>query len=162
MIGIIMAAAVAATPPGDPGLRDLSGLEGCWSAPGEVRGKATRNRVRGAWRLNGKYMTIQLASTDDKDSYAADIPIGAGEKAGELISYWMDSTGAAFSTSGKGQLEPDGFTVTYHYPDGDYVNVWRRAGKGWRWTITEVAPGKPAREFAHYDLAPSGCSIRDC
>ena len=78
-----------------------------------------------------------------------------------LVSYWMDSTGGAYSTSGKGRLEADGFTVTYHYPEGDYVNVWRRAGKGWRWTITEVVAGKPDREFAHYDLTPSGCSIND-
>jgi hypothetical protein len=161
MIPILFAAALAAAPAGDPALKDLRDLEGCWSAPGEVRGKATKNRVRGAWRVGDKFMVIQLNSTDDKDPYAAEIPIGAGEKPGELVSYWMDSTGGAFSTSGKGRLEADGFTLTYHYPEADYVNVWRRAGKGWRWTITETAPGKPSREFAHYDLLPSGCSIRD-
>jgi hypothetical protein len=161
MFVVLLAATVAATPPGDPALRDLAGLEGCWTTPGEVRGKATRNRVRGAWRMNGKYMVIQLTASDDKDPYAAEIPIGGGEKAGELTSFWMDSTGGAYSTSGKGRLEPDGFIITYHYPDGDYVNVWRHANQGWRWTITELKPGQPAREFAHYDLQPSGCSIRD-
>jgi len=158
MIPLLLAAAVAVY---DPSLKDLAGLEGCWSVPGEVRGKATTGRVRGAWRLNGKYMVIQLNSSDGKEAYAADVPIGGGEKAGDLSSFWMDSTGGAYSTGGKGRLEPDGFTITYHYPDGDYVNVWRHAGKGWTWTITEVKPGQPGQLFAHYDLLPSGCSIRD-
>jgi len=161
MIAFLLAAAVAAAPAGDPALRDLAGLEGCWSAAGEVRGKVTRNRLRGAWRLNGKYMMISLTSTDDKDPYQADVPIGGGDKPGDLSSFWMDSTGGAYSTGGKGRLEPDGFTITYHYPDGDYVNVWRHAGKGWTWTITEVKPGQPGKAFARYDLQSSGCSIRD-
>ena len=66
MIAFLLAAAVAAAPAGDPALRDLAGLEGWWSAAGEVRGKVTRNRLRGAWRLNGKYMMISLTSTDER------------------------------------------------------------------------------------------------
>jgi len=161
MIPFLLAAAVAATPPGDPALRDLGGLDGCWAVTGEVQGKATRNRVRGNWRMDGKFMEIALNSSDAKDAYSAVIPIGAGDKGGELISFWMDSTGGRGAAPGKGKLEADGFTLTFHYPDGDYVNVWRRAGRGWTWTITETTPGKPPVAFAHYDLTPSGCSIRD-
>ena len=81
MISILMAAGLAAAPAGDPALQGLRDLEGCWSAPGQVRGKPTKNRVRGAWRVVRRSGHILLEGVPDgmpvrdiADSIRATVP----------------------------------------------------------------------------------------
>lgn len=158
MISLTLALAAATTAPQTAGLKAVDGLTGCWSAPGQVRGKAATSVARGTWRLGGRYLMFQLRSITPKQPYEASIMYGAGEKPEEIGSLWMDTFGGLYSPSlGAGAITEDGFGQAYRFPDAIYANRFSRAGKGWRWTITEQTPGKPDKLFASYDLTPMSC-----
>jgi hypothetical protein len=136
----------------------VSGLEGCWSAPGQVRGKDATSVLRGEWHLGRRYFVLHLRSVAPAQAYEAAITYRAGEKPGGIGSFWMDTFGGLYEPSlGLGAVSPDGFYLDYHFPDAAYHNRFERRGKGWRWTIVERAPGKPDKLFARYELAPASC-----
>lgn len=156
MLPLIIAAAVAAGTQ-TPGLKALDRLSGCWSAPGQVRGKDATSVARGEWHMGGRYFMLHVRAVSATHPYEAALLYGAGEKPQGLTAFWMDSLGGAFSTSGSGGATSDGFTVEYRYPDAVYTNRFVRVAKGWRWTILEQATGKPQTLFAEYQLRPAGC-----
>src|SRR5437588_3732470 len=153
LLPVLVAAALATAGPAAVG-----GLEGCWNAPGQVRGKDATSVVRGEWRLGRRYFVLHLRSVSPAQPYEAAITYGAGEKPGRLGSFWMDTFGGLYEPSlGLGAVTGDGFSVDYRFPDAVYHNRFARMGKGWRWTIVEQAPGKPDKPFAEYKLAPASC-----
>jgi hypothetical protein len=156
MLPVLIAAAVAAATQ-TPGLEALDGLAGCWKAPGQVRGKDATSVARGEWHMGGRYFILHVQAVAAKDPYEAAILYGAGDKPERLTSFWMDSLGGAFSTSGAGAATADGFGIDYRYPDAVYTNRFTREGKGWRWTILEHSTGKPQTLFAEYRLTPASC-----
>lgn len=153
MIGFVVFAAAAATDV----VPAVGGLEGCWNAPGQVLGKDATSVARGEWRLGGRYFMLHLRALSRKQPYEAALLYGAGDKPTTINAFWADSFGGAYSTAGAGAASTDGFAVTYTYPESAYINRFTRSGKGWRWTITERAPGKPDKLFAEYNLAPASC-----
>lgn len=137
----------------------VGGLAGCWTAPGQVRGKDSTSVARGEWHLGGRYFMLHLKSVMPKSAYEAAIAYGAGEKGGEVGSFWMDTFGGMYQPSmGLGQTTGDGFELDYRFPDAVYANRFERKGRRWTWTITERAPGKPDKLFARYELTPASCS----
>lgn len=158
MLLLSVAAALTANVPQTPGLKALVGLAGCWSAPGQVRGKDATSVARGEWHLGKRYFILHLHSIAPKLPYEAAIVYGAGQKPEEIGSFWMDTFGGAYGTMGAGAPDAAGFTVIYTYPDSVYTNRFERMGKGWKWTIMEKAPDKPERLFAEYNLTPRTCS----
>src|SRR3954471_831250 len=153
---ILMAAAAALPSNLVPAV--VGGLAGCWKAPGQVRGKDATSVARGSWHLGRRYFTLQLRSIVPKSPYEAAIVYGAGEKAGSVGSFWMDTFGGAYGPSlGAGAVTRDGFSLDYRFPDSVYTNRFTRNGKGWRWTIMEKVAGKPGKLFARYDLNPASC-----
>ena len=157
MLALLAFAAALPLYPQPPGLRAVGGLAGCWKAPGQVRGKGATSVARGTWHLGGRYFVLQIKATTLKP-YEAAITYGAGEKPEAIGSFWMDSFGGLYEPSlGLGAVTPDGFRQNYAFADALYVNRFARAGKGWTWTITEQAPGKPDKLFARYDLTPASC-----
>ena len=153
---VVAAAATAPSPNSVPAV--VGGLAGCWKAPGEVRGKDATSVVRGTWHLGRRYFMLQLRSTVPGSPYEAAIVYGGGEKAGGVGSFWMDTFGGAYGPSlGAGTVTAVGFSLDYRFPDSIYTNRFARVGRGWRWTITEKAAGKPAKLFARYDLTPASC-----
>ena len=136
----------------------MDGLEGCWNAPGQVRGKDATSVVRGEWHLGRRYFVLHLRSVPPAQAYEAAITYGAGEKPGRVGSFWMDTFGGLYEPSlGLGAASSDGFSIDYRFPDAIYHNRFERLGRGWRWTIVEQAPGKPDKLFAEYKLAPASC-----
>jgi hypothetical protein len=136
----------------------VGGLDGCWKVSGEVRGKDATSVARGEWHLGRRYFVLQLRSVPPADAYEAAITYGAGEKSGEVGSFWMDTFGGLYEPSlGLGAVTRDGFGLDYRFPDAVYHNRFSRDGKGWRWTIIEQAPGKPEKLFAEYHLRPASC-----
>jgi len=90
--------------------------------------------------------------------YEAAIAYGAGEKPGEVGSFWMDTFGGLYQPSlGLGAVTGDGFMLDYRFPDAVYANRFVRSEKAWRWTIVEQAPGKPEKLFAEYRFTPAAC-----
>ena len=154
---LIALASVAAAPPPNSVPAVVGGLSGCWKVPGEVRGKDATSIARGEWHLGGRYFMLHLKSVT-KQPYEAAISYGAGEKPGDVGSFWMDTFGGMYEPSlGLGKVTADGFTLDYRFPDAVYTNSFTRAGKGWAWTIVEKAPGKPEKLFAEYRLSPTSC-----
>jgi hypothetical protein len=158
MLTLIIAAAAALPAYAQPaGLKALAPLAGCWRAPGEVRGRDATSVLRGEWHLGGRYFVLHVRAVT-KQPYEAAISYGAGENPREIGSFWMDSFGGMYEPSmGLGKATDSGFTLSYKFPEAFYVNRFERSGKGWRWTITEQAPGKPDKPFASYQLSPVRC-----
>lgn len=157
---IALLAFSAALPPytQPAGLKALGGLAGCWRAPGQVRGRDATSVARGEWHLGGRYFVLHLKALTPKRPYEAAITYGAGEKPGEIGSFWMDTFGGLYEPSlGLGRMTDDGFALDYRFPDAVYANRFARRGKGWTWTITETAPRKPDRLFARYELTRASC-----
>ncbi len=158
MLALLVSAAALAPYAQPPGLKGVSGLAGCWKAPGQVRGKDANSVARGSWHLGGRYFTLQLKSVTPKQPYEASITYGAGEKPDEIGSLWMDTFGGLYEPSlGLGTATSTRFILRYRFPDALYVNRFERAGKGWTWTIVEHAAGRPDKLFARYDLTPASC-----
>jgi hypothetical protein len=158
MLGIVaLATAAAATPP-NPVSSAVGGLSGCWKVPGQVRGKDSTSIARGEWHLGRRYFMLHLKAVAGKP-YEAAIAYGAGEKPGEVGSFWMDTFGGMYQPSlGLGRVTAEGFTLDYRFPDAVYTNRFVRVGRGWTWTIIEKATGKSERVFAEYRFNRASCS----
>src|SRR5689334_14919631 len=129
MLTLLVAAALAADAPQTPGLKALAGLTGCWSAPGQVRGKDAASVARGEWHLGKRYFTLHLRSIPPAQPYEAAITYGAGEKAGAVGSFWIDTFGGLYEPSlGLGTVTDQGFTLDYKFPDAVYANRFERIG----------------------------------
>lgn len=142
--------------PADPAHAALDRLSGCWDAPGEVMGKRVQTRVRGAWRLGGRYFLLESHGLNPADPYDAAIVLGDHDKT-RLSGWWMDSFGAGYSTAGQGEVKDGVITVDYAYPDSVYANRMAPDGKGWRWTIVERKRDGNEKPFASYRLTPVAC-----
>lgn len=156
MIGFLLVAAAATT--GNMVPAAVGGLEGCWKVSGEVRGKDATSVARGEWHLGRRYFLLHLRSVPPAQPYEAAITYGAGEKAGEVGSFWMDTFGGLYQPSlGLGAVTGDGFSLDYRFPDAVYANRFVRSANAWHWTIIEQAPGKPEKLFAEYRFTPAAC-----
>jgi hypothetical protein len=154
-MSILLAVVAAAATPG-PGA--VGGLEGCWNAPGRVRGKDATSIARGEWHLGRRYFVLHLRSVPPAQPYEAAITYGGGEEPGRVGSFWMDTFGGLYEPSlGLGAVSADGFNVDYRFPDAIYHNRFERIGMGWRWTIVEQSPGKPEKLFAEYKMMRASC-----
>src|SRR3954462_6180674 len=101
----------------------VGGLEGCWNAPGQVRGKDATSVIRGEWHLGRRYFVLHLRSVPPAQAYEAAITYGAGEKSGQVGSFWMDTFGSLYEPSlGLGAVTANGFSVDYRFPDAIYHN----------------------------------------
>lgn len=156
MIPLVMLAAAAASTNAVPAA--VGGLAGCWKVAGQVRGKDATSVARGEWHLGKRYFMLHLRSVDPKQRYEAAIVYGAGEKPGDVGSFWMDTFGGMYEPSlGLGSVTANGFTLNYRFPDAVYANDFRRGGAGWSWTIVEKTPDKPDKLFARYEFRPARC-----
>jgi hypothetical protein len=161
MFALLVAA--AAPPNSVPAI--VGGLEGCWNAPGQVRGEDATSVARGEWQIGRLYFVLHLRSTAPADPYEAVIIYGAEragappelQEAGTIGSYWLDTFGGAGPVKTSGKAESNGFSVAYDYGDSIYTNRFQRVGNGWHWTILEQVPGKPENLFAEYKLTPANC-----
>ncbi|MBB5711108.1 hypothetical protein [Sphingomonas xinjiangensis] len=149
--------AVLALIAADPAHAALTGLAGCWEAPGAVMGKPVRTRVRGSWRLGERYLMLEMHGLDPGDPYDAAVVMGHHDQT-KLSGWWMDSFGAGYSTAGNGMVESGALRIDYRYPESTYRNVLTPEGQGWRWTIVEQKPGTPDKPFAAYTLTRSPCN----
>ncbi|AQR74649.1 hypothetical protein [Sphingomonas sp. LM7] len=154
---MILATALALlSAPADPAHAALDRLAGCWDAPGDVMGKPVATRVRGAWRLGGRYLLLEMHGLDPADPYDAAIVLGDHDKI-KLSSWWMDSFGPGQSSAGTGDVQDGAILVDYRYPDTVYANRFAPDGKGWRWTIVERKSDGSEKPFASYRLTPAAC-----
>ncbi len=155
-MSLLLAVAAAALATNSPAA--VAGLEGCWRASGEVRGKDATSVAKGEWHLGKRYFVLHLRSLPPAQPYEAAITYGAGAKPRQVGSFWMDTFGGLYEPSlGLGEVTDDGFSLDYRFPDAVYHNRFERTGGGWHWTIVEQAPGKSDKLFAEYKLVRATC-----
>src|SRR5690242_7964439 len=107
-----LAAPARAADPGPIPVPDVvGGLQGCWHAPGAVRGKDATSNIRGDWHFGHLYFMLQMYGLKAEKPYIAAIIYGAGPKAGTIGSYWLDVYGGTAPTKVSGAPTKDGFEV---------------------------------------------------
>jgi hypothetical protein len=138
----------------------VAAIGGCWRGDGAVMGKPVTLKLTIYPIVEGAMFAVDaesIATADPKDRYAAHLLFGDGGKDGAIFGYWADSFGPAYTATGKGAPTADGFTITYPYPDADFVNQWRLHDDSLDWQI--VAKDKAGKQtpFARYTLRPVKC-----
>jgi hypothetical protein len=135
-------------------------MSGCWQGQGDVRGKPVTLTLTAYPTLERTMFAIDatsVAAADPKDRYAAHLLFGAVGEDGGIAGLWADSFGAAYTATGKGALQGDGFVITYAYPDADFVNRWRKRDHALEWQITAKDKAGKETVFAHYTLRETKC-----
>lgn len=135
-------------------------MSGCWQGQGEVRGKPVTLTLTAYPTLERTMFAIDVtsvAAADPKDRYAAHLLFGAVGEDGGIAGLWADSFGAAYTATGKGALQGDGFMITYAYPDADFVNRWHKRDHALEWQITAKDKAGKETVFAHYTLRETKC-----
>lgn len=156
------APAIAQEPGAAPVPVEISALAGCWRGDGEVMGKPVLLTLSARPITQGAFFLIETdsrAKADPADRHNAHLIFGgrAPTTSGDTItSFWADSFGGDYTSVGSGLVRPDGFEVTYPYPDAQFVNRWVRDGDHLNWTITAVS-GTEQTVFSRNSLTRVDC-----
>jgi hypothetical protein len=161
----ISSAGRTAEPSASPVPASIYALDGCWEGRGDVMGKPVAIAVSAYPIVQNAMFALEAASSaiaDPSDQYAAHLVFGgaskqAGATPNAIVGYWADSFGGAFSASGKGESHPDGFDITYQYPDDAFVNRWRLSGDRLTWQIVARDGKGIEKPFASYTLHKTTC-----
>ncbi|MHA6718357.1 hypothetical protein ACX40Y_02785 [Sphingomonas sp. RS6] len=137
----------------------LAALTGCWRGEGDVKGKAVTLVLAARPVAAGAMLAVDtesVAAADQADRYAAHLLFG-GDGKGGLTGFWADSFGGAYTSTGQGAPTPDGFEITYPYPDAAFVNRWQLHDDRLAWQITARDPAGKDKIFARYTLHREAC-----
>jgi hypothetical protein len=107
------------------------------------------------------------AVNDPNDRYSAHLIFGgAGGPPGQkdnpgqkddIVAFWADSFGGAYTALGRGDSRSDGFDVSYQYPSSAFLNRWTLSGDKLKWLIVEKEDQKLEKPFAVYALRRAPC-----
>jgi hypothetical protein len=161
----VVTASRAAPPDAVPVPAAVAALKGCWRGVGEVSGKRVVVALDAEPIVQGAMFVLEVESSavaDPKDRYSAHLVLGggaasAGQPGGDVVGFWADSFGGAYTALGRGQSRPDGFDITYPYPGDDFVNRWTLSGDRLTWSIVARNPRGVEAPFASYVMTRSAC-----
>jgi hypothetical protein len=140
-------------------------LEGCWYGSGQVMGKPVTIMLSAKPIVQDALFVIDAASVakdDASDRYSAHLILGganqpSGTRAEPISGFWADSFGGGFTATGQGSSHPDGFDMTYAYPDSSFLNHWQLQGDNLVWEIVARDADGHETAFALYSLAKAAC-----
>lgn len=165
----ILPSAASAAESGTPAVpAKVAALAGCWEGRGEVMGKPVITSVVARPIVQDAMLAVDAesrAAADPKDLYSAHLIFGGagqqpGASADQIVGFWADSFGGAFASSGRGETRPEGFDITYTYPDDAFVNRWRLSGDRLSWQIVTRDGKGVEKPFASYTLRKATCHKR--
>jgi hypothetical protein len=155
----LLPTAVAAAEPGVPA--GVALITGCWRGEGAVEGKPVTMAVAARPAALDALLVVEADSAavaDASDRYAAHLVLaGDGKPGGGVTGFWADSFGGGYTAEGRGKAGPDGFDITYSYPDGAYVNEWRVLANRLLWRIIARGSKGSVSVFAAYSLTKTPC-----
>jgi hypothetical protein len=161
----VASGATAAEPGVVPVPSAVRALEGCWYGSGHVMGKPVTITLSAKPIVQDALFVIDAASVakdDASDRYGAHLILGgadrpSGTRAEPISGFWADSFGGSFTATGQGSSRPDGFDMTYAYPDSAFLNHWRIQGDKLVWEIVAQDADGHETPFALYSLAKAAC-----
>ena len=164
---VIVTASTAAEPGGLPIPDAVSALKGCWRGVGEVVGKQVVVALNSKLILQDAISTVDVESSavaDTKDRYSAHLIFGsadrrAAERGNDIVGFWSDSFGGAYTALGRGKSRAHGFDITYQYPDDAFVNRWTRSADELMWSIVARDRKGVEKPFAAYALKKVTCTL---
>jgi hypothetical protein len=156
VLAVLPAAVAAAEPPAGVAL-----ISGCWRGEGTVEGKPVTMAVVARPAALGALLVVEAESeavADSSDRYAAHLVFaGDGKPGSGVTGFWADSFGGGFTAQGFGKSGPDGFDITYAYPDGAFINEWRVLANRLQWRIIARGSKGSVSLFASYGLTKTAC-----
>jgi hypothetical protein len=162
---VVVAGSTAAEPGVVPVPGAVSALKGCWRGVGEAVGKRVVVALNAKPILQNAMFTVDVDSSaagDPNDQYVAHLifggaDAGADKTGNDIVGFWADDFGGAYTSLGRGKSSPHGFEITYPYPDAAYVNRWRLSGDDLNWSIVERDPKGVEKAFATYTMNKVSC-----
>ena len=158
MVAALPAGVAAAEPPLPQGLMLL---KGCWRGAGEVEGKPVTMTMAAQPAALDALLLVDAdsAAVDDAgDRHVAHLVFAGDGKPGQGVTgFWADSFGGGYTATGRGKAGPDGFDITYAYPDAAYINEWRVAANRLEWRIFARGSQGSVSIFARYALTKTPC-----
>lgn len=155
-LAVLPAPVAAAEPPAGAAL-----ISGCWRGDGTVEGKPVTMAVVARPAALGALLVVEAESeavADSSDRYAAHLVLaGDGKPGGGVTGFWADSFGGGYTAEGRGKAGPDGFDITYNYPDGAFINEWRVLANRLQWRIIARGSKGSVSVFASYVLTKTAC-----
>ena len=155
----------AAPPDAAPIPAAVAAMRGCWRGAGVVMSKAVTTTLTAKSIVRDAMFVVEVdssATADARDRYAAHLIFGGTDRqpttaTETIVGFWADSFGGAFAANGIGVSRPDGFDITYQYPDDAFVNRWRLTGNRLSWKIVARDRTGTEKPFASYELAKTAC-----
>lgn len=143
----------------------VAALAGCWDGRGEVMGKSVRIAISARSIVQNAMLALDADSSavaDPKDRYAAHLIFGGTDVSeaapgSNIVGFWADSFGGAFTATGRGESRSDGFDMTYRYPHAAFVNRWRPTNNRLSWQIVARNAEGIEKPFASYLLRKVPC-----
>jgi hypothetical protein len=158
----IVAGSNAAEPGATPVPTAVGALKGCWRGVGEAVGKHVVVALDAKPILQDAMFTVDVESSavaDPHDRYSAHLIFGGADGHGDDITgFWADSFGGAYTALGHGKSRPDGFDVTYPYPDDAFVNRWTLSGDRLTWAVVTRDRNGLEKPFASYAMTRASCA----
>jgi hypothetical protein len=155
----LLPAAGAAAEPGVPA--GVALISGCWRGDGTVEGKPVTMAIAARPAALEALLVVEAESAavaDSSDRYAAHLVFAGDGKAGSGVTgFWADSFGGGYTAQGVGKSGPDGFDITYAYPDGAFINEWRVLANRLQWRIIARGSKGSVSVFASYVLTKTAC-----
>ncbi|MBP7704644.1 MAG: hypothetical protein KA105_05105 [Caulobacter sp.] len=167
LLAAIAGPAFAQEPGAAPVPPAVRALAGCWQGDGQVMGKpVTMTLSAGPVAENALFVVDakSQATADPTDRYAAHLIFAGRTRPKDVVgeesaitSFWADSFGGDYTSTGTGAAKPDAFAVSYPYGDQSFVNLWRLAGDKLSWTIVVRDKAGKEETFAAYALTRAAC-----
>jgi len=162
----VIALSTAAEPAAVPIPAAVAALNGCWRGVGAVGSKQVVVAIDSRLILQDAMSTVDVESSavaDPKDRYSAHLIFGgadrhASDQGDDIVGFWADSFGGAYTATGRGRSRQDGFDVTYPYPDSAFVNRWTLSGDRLTWTIVARDQKGLEKPFASYTMTRASCA----
>ena len=163
----VIALSTAAEPAAVPIPAAVVALNGCWRGVGAVGSKQVVVAIDSRLILQDAMSTVDVESSavaDPKDRYSAHLIFGgadrhASDQGDDIVGFWADSFGGAYTALGRGKSRTHGFDMTYPYPDADFVNRWTRSGDQLAWSIVARDSKGVEKPFATYALTKVSCPL---
>jgi hypothetical protein len=164
---VALSSVVDAAEPGTTQVpKSVAATIGCWSGRGEVMTKSVTAAVTAKLIVQDALLSLDAESSalaDPTDRYSAHLIVGGTDKqpgatADQIVGFWADSFGGAFTATGRGEGHPSGFDIIYQYADNAFVNRWRISGDHLTWQIAARDQNGVEKPFASYSLHKAACN----